>query len=60
LKILEIKIDFGGSLTTPSAPQMTDVNPNRRGEPMNRLQEGWAPSPFKAGEEVRGFIQNTR
>ena len=25
----------GGSLTTPSAPQMTDVNPNRWGEPMN-------------------------
>jgi len=26
----------GGSLTTPSAPQMTDVNPNRWGEPMIR------------------------
>jgi IS605 OrfB family transposase len=26
----------GGSLATPSAPQMTDVNPNRWGEPMNR------------------------
>jgi len=28
----------GGSLTTPSAPQMTDVNPNRWGEPMIRLK----------------------
>ena len=27
---------MGGSLTTPTAPQMTDVNPNRCGEPMNR------------------------
>ena len=25
----------GGSLTTPTAPQMTDVDPNRCGEPMN-------------------------
>jgi len=24
---------MGGSLTTPTAPQMTDVNPNRWGEP---------------------------
>jgi transposase len=36
LKTLGIKIDFRGSLTTPTAPQMTDVNPNRWGEPMNR------------------------
>jgi IS605 OrfB family transposase len=28
----------GGSLTTPSAPQMTDVNPNRWEEPMIRLK----------------------
>jgi len=27
---------MGGSLTTPTAPQMTDVAPNRCGEPMNR------------------------
>jgi len=26
---------MGGSLTTPTAPQMTDVAPNRCGEPMN-------------------------
>jgi IS605 OrfB family transposase len=32
LKMLGIKIDFGGSLTTSTAPQMTDVNPNRWGE----------------------------
>jgi hypothetical protein len=48
LKMLRIKIDFGGVLAPLTAPQMTDVNPNRWGEPMNRLQEGWAPSPFKA------------
>jgi len=33
LKILGIS---GGALTTPTAPQMTDVNPNRWGEPMIR------------------------
>jgi len=27
-------IQMGGSLITPTAPQMTDVNPNRWGEPM--------------------------
>jgi len=27
---------MGGSLTTPTAPQMTDVSPNRWGEPVNR------------------------
>jgi transposase len=32
LKMLRIKADSGGSLTTPIAPQMTDVNPNRWGE----------------------------
>jgi IS605 OrfB family transposase len=32
LKKLRIKVIPGGSLTTPSAPQMTDVNPNRWGE----------------------------
>ena len=35
LKMLKIKVIPGGSLTTPTAPQMTDVNPNRWGEPMN-------------------------
>jgi len=35
LKKLRIKVIPGGSLTTPIAPQMTDVNPNRWGEPMN-------------------------
>ena len=30
---------MGGSLTTPTAPQRTDVNPNRCGEPMNPLKE---------------------
>jgi Transposase and inactivated derivatives len=30
---------MGGSLTTPTAPQRTDVDPNRCGEPMNPLKE---------------------
>jgi transposase len=29
---------MGGSLITPTAPQMTDVNPNRCGEPVNPLK----------------------
>jgi putative transposase len=29
---------MGGSLTAPTAPQMTDVDPNRCGEPMNPLK----------------------
>jgi IS605 OrfB family transposase len=47
LKTLGIKADFGGALTKMggvlaplTAPQMTDVTPNRWGEPMNRPQEG--------------------
>ena len=36
LKKLKIKVIPGGSLATPTAPQMTDVNPNRWGEPMSR------------------------
>jgi len=41
-----------GPLTAPTAPQMTDVGPNRCGEP-NRPGE---PSPFRAGrEEVRSL-----
>jgi len=40
LKKLGIKIDFGGVLAPLTAPQMTDVNPNRWGEPMNRPQRG--------------------
>jgi putative transposase len=33
---------MGGSLTTPTAPQMTDVAPNRCGEPVNPLKEALA------------------
>ena len=40
---------MGGSLTTPTAPQMTDVDPNRCGEPMNPLKRTLA---LKGGEEV--------
>jgi len=36
LKKLRIKVIPGGSLATPTASQMTDVNPNRWGEPMSR------------------------
>jgi IS605 OrfB family transposase len=34
---------MGGSLTTPTAPQMTDVAPNRCGEPVNPLKGTLAP-----------------
>jgi hypothetical protein len=54
LKILGIKIDFGGVLTTPTAPQMTDVNPNRWGgtyDPPERNDD--QNDDLKAGEEVR-------
>jgi putative transposase len=36
LKMLGIKANPGGSLTTLHSLQMTDVSPNRRGESMNR------------------------
>jgi IS605 OrfB family transposase len=53
LKKLGIKIDFGGVLATPTALQMTDVNPNRWGEPMIRLKGMTINDDLKAGEEVR-------
>jgi len=37
----------GGALTPPTAPQMTDVTPNRWGEPMNRPKG--TKVPFRAG-----------
>jgi IS605 OrfB family transposase len=40
LKKLRIKVIPGGILATLTAPQVTDVNPNRWGEPMNRPQRG--------------------
>jgi hypothetical protein len=48
LKKLKIKVIPGESLTTPTAPQMTDVNPNRWGEPMNRPEGN--PRPLGWGE----------
>ena len=41
---------MGGSLATPTAPQMTDVNPNRCAEPMSPLKGTLA---LQGGEEVR-------
>jgi IS605 OrfB family transposase len=40
---------MGGSLTTPTAPQMTDVNPNRCGEPVNPPKGN---PTLQGGEEV--------
>jgi hypothetical protein len=40
---------MGGPLTTPTAPQMTDVNPNKCGEPMKPLGGTLA---LQGGEEV--------
>jgi IS605 OrfB family transposase len=45
-RALELLSLSGGPLTAPTAPQMTDVAPNRCEEPMNALKE---PSPFRAG-----------
>jgi len=53
LKILSIKPSFGGVLAPLTAPQMTDVSPNRWGEPMNRPQRGRGTPALKGGEEVR-------
>jgi hypothetical protein len=36
---------------------MTDVNPNRWGEPMIRLKEMTINDDLKAGEEVRYMIE---
>jgi hypothetical protein len=46
-----------GSLATPTAPQMTDVNPNRWGEPMIRLKGMTINDDLKAGKEVRYMIE---
>ena len=32
------QVEMGGSLATPTAPQRTDVDPNRCGEPVNPLK----------------------
>jgi len=44
----------GGSLATPTAPQMTDVSPNRCGEPVKPLKGTLA---HQGGEEVRGALK---
>ncbi|MEM4017022.1 MAG: hypothetical protein QW604_04350 [Fervidicoccaceae archaeon] len=43
------KYTVGGPLAAPTAPQMTDVDPNRCGEPVNRLK---GTSTLQGGEEV--------
>jgi len=48
-RALELLNLSGGSLTAPAAPQMTDVAPNRCGEP-NRPEGTLA---LQGGEEVR-------
>jgi hypothetical protein len=35
IKLMELS-KMGGTLTSPTAPQVTDVSPNRWGEPVNR------------------------
>jgi hypothetical protein len=45
---------MGGPLATSTAPQMTDVSPNRCGEPMSRPKETLA---LQGGKEVsHGFV----
>jgi putative transposase len=53
LKKLKIKAIPGGVLAPLTAPQMTDVNPNRWGEPMIRPQRGGGTPALQGGEEVR-------
>jgi len=55
LKMLGIKPSFGGVLAPLTAPQMTDVNPNRWGEPMSRPQRGGGTLALQGGEEVSSF-----
>jgi IS605 OrfB family transposase len=52
LKILGIKVIPGGVLAPLTAPQMTDVNPNRWGGTYEPLARGREPPPFQGGEEV--------
>jgi hypothetical protein len=50
---------MGGSLTTPTAPQMTDVDPNRCGEPVNPPKGTLTPLGRGGGQLVLGFPLNT-
>jgi len=52
------QVEMGGSLTTPTALQMTDVNPNRCGEPVNPLKGTLAPLGRGGGQtrEMRGNL----
>jgi len=48
-------LKMGGSLTTPTAPQMKDVSPNRWGEPMSSLG---SPRPSgRGGGQSRARLQ---
>jgi len=44
------QVEMGGFLTTPTAPQRTDVAPNRCGEPVNPLKETLAPLGRRGGQ----------
>jgi len=50
-------IQVGGFLATPTAPQMTDVAPNRWREPMNHPQKGGEnPRPSgRGGGQLNSF-----
>jgi IS605 OrfB family transposase len=41
---------MGGSLATPTAPQMTDVSPNRCGEPVKPPKGNSSPSGWRGGQ----------
>ena len=49
LKMLGIKVIPGGVLAPLTAPQMTDVNPNRWGTDEPPVRGLGNPRPFKAG-----------
>jgi len=51
---------MGGSLTTPTAPQRTDVNPNRWGEPPRPKRGGPSPLPGRGGGQYSKCSRGTQ
>jgi transposase len=45
-------LGISGGVLAPSLPRMTDVNPNRWGEPMSRPQRGGGTLALQGGKEV--------